>query len=300
MFKNITLYRITAGLPFDEHTNAGLQQDYDFVPCSATQEKSVGWVPPRGHENGALLESVAGQWILKLMVESKTLPADVVKRKVAEEVAKIEVSTGRKPGKKERREISEDARLSLLPMAFTKQVATLVWIDPTTNLLAIDSASQGKLDEVISALVTNIYGLSLQMIQTVISPSSAMAQWLIEKEGPYSFTVDRECELKACDESKAVVKYGRHPLDIDEVAQHIAQGKIPTRLALTYDDRVSFVLADAGSLKKIALLDCTVDCGMTLENDAFDADVAITTGELKKLIPELLGALGGELAAIQP
>ena len=164
MFKNITLYRIASGLPFDAHTNAALGQDFDFVPCGATQEKSVGWVPPRGHENGALLESVAGQWILKLMVESKAVPADVIKRKVAEQVAQIETSTGRKPGKKERREIMDDARLALLPMAFTKQAATLVWIDPVANLLAIDSASQGKLDEVVSALVKSINGLSLQMI----------------------------------------------------------------------------------------------------------------------------------------
>ena len=78
-----------------------------------------------------------------------------------------------------------------------------------------------------------------------------MATWLMTKESPNSFTVDRECELKASDESKAVVKYGRHPLDIDEVAQHIAQGKIPTKLALTWNDRVSFVLTSSMQLKKL-------------------------------------------------
>ena len=54
-----------------------------------------------------------------------------------------------------------------------------------------------------------------------------MASWLIEQEGPSGFSIDRECELKACDESKAVVKYGRHALDIEEVA-HSTPEKITT------------------------------------------------------------------------
>ncbi len=293
MFKNAALYRIASDTTFDEHTNAALEQDFDFVPCGPTQEKSVGWIPPRGHENGALIESVAGELILKLMIETKAVPADVVKREVAERVAHIEASTGRKPGKKETREISEDVRQFFLPMAFTKQSATLVWIERGTDLLMIDSTSQSRLDDVISMLVKSIDGLVLQMVNTTVSPSSAMAQWLLEQEGPSGFTVDRECELKACDESKAVVKYGRHPLDIDEVSQHIKQGKMPTRLALTWNDRISFVLTDSFQLKKLTFLE-TVFEGNKQHEDSFDADVAIATGELKNMIPDLIAALGGE------
>lgn len=293
MFKNATLYRIASNTTFDEHTNAALEQDFDFVPCGPTQEKSVGWIPPRGHEHGPLVESVAGQVIMKLMIESKTVPADVIRREVAERVAHIEASTGRKPGKKETREISEDVRQFFLPMAFTKQAATLVWIDKETKLMVIDSASQSRLDDVITALVKSIDGLNLQMVNTIISPASAMSQWLVEQEGPAGFTVDRECELKACDESKAVVKYGRHPLDIDEVAQHIANGKVPTRLAMTWNDRISFVLTDGFQLKKISFLESVFE-GQESHEDAFDADVAIATGELKSMIPDLIEALAGE------
>jgi recombination associated protein RdgC len=293
MFKNATIYRIASDTTFDEHTNAALEQDFDFVPCGPTQEKSVGWIPPRGHEHGPLIESVFGQLILKLMVESKTVPADVIRREVAERVAHIEASTGRKPGKKETREISEDVRQFLLPMAFTKQAATLVWIDKESKLMVIDSASQSRLDDVITALVKSIDGLELQMVNTIISPASAMSQWLVEQEGPAGFSVDRECELKACDESKAVVKYGRHPLDIDEVAQHIANGKVPTRLALTWNDRISFVLTDGFQLKKISFLESVFE-GAEQHEDRFDADVAILTGELKSMIPDLIEALAGE------
>ena len=125
-----------------------------------------------------------------------------------------------------------------------------------------------------------------------------MAQWLTEKEPPTGFAIDRECELKACDESKAVVKYGRHALDIAEVAQHIAQGKMPTKLAMTWDDRVSFVLTEGMQIKKIAFLDVVMESNQGANDDkgdAFDADVAILTGEFAKLIPDLIEALGGEV-----
>ncbi|MEN9466783.1 MAG: hypothetical protein RL081_784, partial [Pseudomonadota bacterium] len=221
---------------------------------AALEEKAVGWTAPRGDEHGPLVEVVAGQWILKLMVEVKVLPGTVVKRKAEEQIQHIEATTGRKPGKKESREIREDARLALLPLAFTKQSTVLVWIDPQAKTLVLSAGSQARADEVMTCLIKAMDGLSVQLINTQMSPAAAMSVWLSTKEAPQSFSVDRECELKAADESKAVVRYTRHPLDTDEVSQHIANGKVPTRLAMTWNDHVSFVLTEALQLKKVAVL----------------------------------------------
>jgi recombination associated protein RdgC len=299
VFKNVMMYRMLS--PWTV-TAAQLEAELEsarFVECAGSQEKSVGWVEPRGQAHGPLLEIVGGQWILKLMVESKVLPASVVKRRAQEQIAQIEASTGRKPGKKEAREILDDARMALLPMAFTKQGATVVWIDPQAQLLVLNAGSQGRADEVMTALIKAIDGLAVQLINTQMSPAAAMAQWLASKEAPACFTVDRECELKAADESKAVVRYTRHALDTDEVSEHIAQGKMPTRLAMTWNDHVSFVLTEALHLKKVAVLDVVFEAAAALASDGkddnFDADVAIATGELQKLIPDLLEALGSEV-----
>lgn len=285
-------------------TQTGLEtalEEGRFAECGGSQEKSVGWVPPRGKEHGPLVEIIAGQWMLKLMVEVKVLPGTVVKRKAQEQLQHIEATTGRKPGKKEAREIQEDARLSLLPMAFTKQATVLVWIDPETQLLVLDAGSQARADEVMTCLIKAIDGLAVQLFNTQMSPAAAMAIWLSTKEAPQSFTVDRECELKASDESKAVVRYTRHALDTEEVIQHIAAGKVPTKLALTWSDHVSFMLTEALQLKKVAVLDVVFEGAKGAadgKDDDFDTDVAIATGELRKLIPDLLEALGGEVPLI--
>lgn len=295
MITNATLYRLTLS---DFITTALLEDAltaHSFVACGPTQEKSIGFVPPRGEEHGVLIESINGQLIMKLMTETRSVPGPVITLKAKERAAHIEATTGRKPGKKETREIKGDIRLELLPDAFPKQSATLIWIDPAARLLVIDAASQSKADEVVTMLVRAIDGLAVKPINTKLSPATAMAVWLVGHELSEFFSIDRECELKATDASKAVVRYSNHPLDIDEVQQHVESGMLPTRLALTWDRRVSFVLADSLILKRIKFLDVVFENGSKNAADGFDADVSIMTGELRKLIPALLDELGGEV-----
>lgn len=268
-----------------------------FVPCGASQDKSIGWVEPRGEAHGPLVESIGQQLILKLKIETKTVPGSVVTRKAKERADQIEATTGRKPGKKETRAIKDDIRLELMPMAFTKESSVFVWIDPAARLLVVDAGSQAKADDVVTALVKALDGLALTLLQTRLSPTAAMSEWLIAQEAPAGFSVDRECELKAADESKAVVRYTRHPLDTEEVRHYVQSGKLPTRLALTWDSRVSFVLTENLQLKKLTFLDVVFEGATSRQDEGFDADVTIATGELRKLWPDLLEGLGGELVA---
>ncbi|OGT57900.1 MAG: exonuclease [Gammaproteobacteria bacterium RIFCSPHIGHO2_12_FULL_63_22] len=297
MFKNLIIYR-TSPLAFTLDQLEAALQKAPFIECGATQEKSMGWVPPRGEAHGALVESIGGQWIARLMIETKAVPGDALVRKVKEKAERIEQETGRKPGKKESRELKEEARLDLLPMAFTKRGTTWVWIDPQTCTLVIDTSSQARADEVVSTLVEVLHtpGYFLALLNTKTAPQAAMAHWLKEQEPPECFTVDRECELKSQGEDKAVVRYANHPLDIQEVLDHINAGLLPTRLALTWDDRVSFTLTQQLQVKGIRFLDSVFE-SQQADEGGFDADVAIATGELGKLIPDLVTALDGEAGA---
>jgi len=293
VFKNIIVYRIAQGWQPDLTAVEEALAKTPFAECGATQERSAGWVPPRGEAHGPLAESVAGQWVLRWQSEAKVLPGAVLARKVKEKAERIERETGRKPGKKESRELKDEAKLDLLPMAFTKQGSTWVWIDREARTLVIDAGSQGRADEITTALVEALPGLSLALVDTQTSPQAAMAHWLREQEPPAGFSIDRECELKSAAEDKAVVRYARHPLDIDEVRAHIEAGKLPTKLAMSWDGRVSFVLTEGLQLKKVALLDTVLE-GQAQDDGGFDADVAIATGELSRLIADLVEALGGE------
>jgi recombination associated protein RdgC len=301
MFKNALVYRIDLW-PTPAPTLADIEAHLDgarFTECGATQKESIGWVEPRGEAHGLLAESVAGQWILKLCVETKSVPSAVVKTELEAALAQLEKDTGHRPKGKAAREIKEDIIHTLLPRAFPKRAHTLVWFDVAAQRVWIAAGSAKKADSIVTRLVDMMGGgLRLSQVQTQVSPATAMAAWLTDKEAPAGFSLDRECELKQPDSEKAAVRYARHSLEIDELGEHIRQGKFPTQLALTWAGRVSFVLTESLALKKIKLLDGVIEGEGSAGGKAdsgFDADVAISTGELGKLIKDLVEALGGVL-----
>ncbi len=300
MFKNALVYRIDLWEP---PTQAEIETRLDgarFAACGPSQPEAAGWVEPRGKKHGALLESVGRQLILKLCIESKPVPAGVVRDQLNAELDKIEAATGRRPKGKASREIKEQIVHALLPRAFPKRGSTLVWIDLAARCVVIDAASYKKADTVATRLVELFGGLRLAPLQTALSPATAMAAWLTEQQAPPHFSIDRDCELKQPDSEKAAVRYARHPLEIAQVREHIQQGKLPTQLAMTWNGRVSFVLTETLAVKKIKLLDVVLenanrtDAGQGAEGQ-FDADVALATGELQRLLPDLVAALGGFL-----
>jgi len=80
--------------------------------------------------------------------------------------------------------------------------------------------------------------------------------------------------------------------------EHIRAGKLPTRLAMTWQGRVSFVLTEGLQLRRVALLE-TEQQESQRSDDDFDADVALTIGELSQMLPDLIAALGGEQSTPQ-
>jgi recombination associated protein RdgC len=139
--------------------------------------------------------------------------------------------------------------------------------------------------------------LPVTLIKTQLAPATAMTQWLAAGHAPGSFTVDRDCELCAAVEERAAVRYVRHNLDSDEVRSHIAGGKSATRLALTWNDRVSFVLTEQLQIKRLAFLDLLKeDAERQAENadDLFAANFTLMCGELAQLLQHLVEVLGGE------
>ncbi|MDR3324047.1 MAG: recombination-associated protein RdgC [Zoogloeaceae bacterium] len=303
-FKNLQLYRLPAPWNISRETLNAQLEGGRFHPCASQEPLSRGWVAPRAEDGEALVHSVGGQWLLTLAVEQRLLPSSVVNQEVSERAEKLALEQGYPPGRKARRDMKERVTEEFLPRAFTRRRTTAVWIDPRNGWLGVDAPSLIKAEEALEHLRQCLDDLPLTLVQTQQSPVSVMADCLVSGDAPAGFTVDRDCELKSVDEEKAAVRYVHHPLEGDhigeEIRAHISNGKFPTRLALTWDNRISFVLTEKGEIKRLAFLDVlkeNVEQGVENAEELFEAEFALMSGEFVRFIPALLEALGGERSA---
>lgn len=294
MFNNINLFRIPDGWDMDADRLAGFLSKARFVPCGATDEKTSGWSEPRNGDQMVIAND--GQWIAQYSVEVKKVPASIVARKLDEKIKEL-VRNGAEVGRKQKKELKERIVQELLPKAFPKRDDFAVWIDSRNKWLVVCASSPAKADEVIGGLFAAIPACPIGPVSTNISPASAMVGWLTSAEQPRGFTIDRDCELRGVDVEKPSVKYSRISLEREEIAQHIAEGKMPVSLAMTWDDKIAFVVTDKLQIKRVKTLDIlkeNINTAMEQGDDEFYATLCLITGELAKLFSDLVDAFGGE------
>lgn len=295
-FKNLQIYRLPAPWAITADELESHLAPQAFTACPSLEMQSQGWVAPRGNEQ--LVHVVNRQLLLKLDTEKKLLPSSVINQVTKARAAELEEQQGFPPGRKQTKELKEQVTDELLPRAFSVVRSTWVWIDPVNGWLLVDAGSPGKAEEVLKLLFKAIPKFPLENLRTAMSPGAAMTDWLVSDEAPNGFTVDQDTELRSTAESKATVRYVRHTLEADDIRRHIEAGKQCTRLALTWADKVSFVLTENLSVKRIAPLDVLKeDADLTGKNDdeRFDGDFMLMSGELSKLLAALVDALGGQL-----
>lgn len=292
-FKNATIYTLSAPIIGADALSERLAP-LAFEPGTSLDMMRLGWVPPRA--GGGLVHTVGQQYLIALRCEKKLLPASVVNQAAKARAQQVEEQQGFKPGRKQMREIKEAVTDELLPKSHSIWRDTRVWIDAKAGLLVVDSPSQAKCDEVLQLLNKSIDRLGARPLQTAVAPVTAMTDWLASDEAPAGFTVDQDTELRSSAQSKATVRYVRHAVETEDVRRHIAAGKQCTRLALTWADRISFVLTEDLTLKRITPLDVlreNVDGGQD-EAERFNADFTLMAGELGRLIDDVVDALGGK------
>jgi DNA recombination-dependent growth factor C len=295
-FKNLQIYRLPAPWAMTADDLTSQLSRNTFTPASSNELLRQGWAAPRGAGPDApLVHVVNGQWLLQLQSEKKLLPATVVNQVTKARAAEMEEAQGFAPGKKAMKELKERVADELLPRAFSVASTTNIWIDPVHGWLVVDAASPAKADEAIKLLLKAVDRMPLESLRVRRSPVGVMTEWLQTDEAPAGFTVDMDAIMRATGESKAQVAYKRHTLEAAEVRRHIAAGKQCTRLAMTWESKISFVLDESLAIKSIRPLDVLKESESTTRNDdeRFDGDFALMTGELAKMLADVVEALGG-------
>lgn len=300
-FKNLTLYRFTETFNLNA---ASLQQKLEklpFRPCGTHELFSYGWTSPQAQNPTQLVHDSNGFLLLCAKKQEKVLPTAVINELASERIQETEQQQTRKLANKEKTEIKEQIIFELLPKAFTFSKRTFAYIDPKGGWIIVDSASAKKAEELLSHLRKTLGSLPLVPLHSAENPASVMTRWLLGNHVPGDLCIEDECELRSQEETAAIIRCKRHDLTLPEIKNHLDNGKQVSKLALSWADRLAFILDDQLAVKRLRFLDLIQDQVAEFEaSDAaaqFDADFSIMSMELAGFLPRLLELFGGESQA---
>lgn len=284
MFRNLTIFRVEG---LDAITEAGAQA-FRFTPCRPTEDRSIGWTPPRGLEHGALVETVGEHTILTATIERKRVPGDALRRAVEHRCKVIEQQEGFKPGRARKKELKDELLAEMLVHAIPTRTAIRAWLDSKAGTLAIDSVGSAC-DDVVAMLVRSFDGLSLTHLTTVSEPQLAMGSWLMVDGDLDWFMVGRDADLASS--GGASVRLRDRDLTSEHVVAMLTQQGMKVSRLEVHHETASFMLSPTLQLRRIRIE--LPDTPHNEVDDPFDADVTISCGTLRKVIDDLVHELGG-------
>ena len=297
LLKNLIIYRLPKKRMVKAEDLEQKLAEQALQPCGSFAMESRGWIPPQGEER--FLYSQNNHWLLTLGVEQKILPTSVIRQVAKERAAQISAKQGRPVGRKEMRDLRDSITNELMPRALARRTTTRAWIDVKGGWLAVDAGADKKAEEFLEAL-RRAEEFPCKRLEAQRSVSGSMTSWLTTQQAPDGFSVDDDLELQAQDNSKSTVRYARHNLDGKDIRDHIKAGKSAVRLGMTWRDKISFVLTEQLHIKRLNFVDIIRDEAQddsADEEEQFDIDFALMTGELSLFLADLVEALGGEKTA---
>ncbi len=300
LFKNLILYRLPPGFALAAARLEEALESRPLQPCGSFDLQTRGFVAC-GYEQRLLYTQGSAQGhqhLFCLGVNQKLLPASIVNQVAKERAVELEQQQGHPVGRRQMRELKARVGDELRARALTRRRTTFAWLDLAAGWLAVNTASASRAEELLETLRDALDTLPVQPFTTQHSPSGCMAAWLTHGDAPGRFMLGEDLDLQAIDGGGATIRYVRHPLETGEIRGHLTSGKTPTRLGLTWNGRISFLLHQNAHVKRVQFLDVYQDDNGKGENphEQFDIDFALMTGELKQLLAELTGVLGGEQA----
>lgn len=292
-FKNALIYRLSRNVDL-----SGMEEKlaaFAFTPCGSQDMAKTGWVAPIGD---ALVHTVNGQHLLVVQREEKILPREVIQTELNKKVAKLEAEQHRRLKKSEKDALKDEVRHSLVPRAFSKHHKTQIWINEEAGLIVVDAASAKRAEDTLALLRKSLGSLPVVPLTMENPIELTVTEWVRSGQPPAGFVLQDEAELKAVLEEGGIIRCKKQDLVGNEIATNLQAGKLVTKLALSWQDRIDLVLSDDGALKKLkfseALLAQNDDIDREDYAQRFDADFILLTGELATLINNLIAALGGE------
>jgi recombination associated protein RdgC len=291
-FKNLYFFAFTRPFEWSEEDLEKHLSEHLFTPLASTEIAHFGWINALGKHGDTSVHSANGNFLVCARKEEKMLPASVIKDMVEEKINLLELEQGRGATKKEKEQFKEDITFELLPRAFSRITDTHAYISPVNNIIVINSSSRGKAEDLLALLRKVLGTLPVTSFEPDVCADQTMTDWLNKKSLGGKFTLGMEAEFNALGDDGAVVRVKNQDLLSEEIKSHLDADKYVVKVALEWDESLSFVLCDDLAIKRVKFFDVIHEQNDDIDSAdvvaKLDADFALMSGELNRFIIELL------------
>ncbi|NYS76788.1 recombination-associated protein RdgC [Halomonas glaciei] len=299
-FKHLHLYRLHDAPELSSDALASALQEHAAKPLGNADARRLGWTAPAGRMGGGqLVHEIQSHRLLSALRQERLLPASVVKEEVDELVADIEASESRKVTRKEKTAFKEQVTENLLPRAFVRSQKIDLWWDTKGQMIGINASSRTRAEDILDLLRESLGSLKVTPLSSQTLPIRAMTTWLGDVASrPVDLQLGDQVELKAKGDD-GVLRARQVDLDSDEIQQLLESGRQASKLAVSLEGRLSFVLHDDLALKSLRFGDALIEEADHADDgdDALarlETDFILMAQALSTDIPRLIEWLGGE------
>lgn len=292
-FKNLIIYQFDKNSSIERLDNDMLK-NMAFTSCGPTDSIKKGFVSPINDDDVLKLQ-VQGHSLLKLRIESKLLPASVIKKKTSERIEQLEQKLGRSATKSEKHCVKDEIIIDLLPVAFTKDQYVYVWINDKDKFIAVETASFKKAEDVLALIRKELGALALKPLSVENNISFTLKEWVCNDNTPPNFFVLNDAMLADPLDGNGKIKLIDENLTAEEVKSYLNGGREIKSLSFSYKQQTVFTVNTELVFSKISysseMLDENSDISLDDKAKRIEADFFLVANELANLINDFTKAV---------